>query len=92
MRLTFCLAFAHGAGRIGFYQDVSFAIPGKSEFTPGPNATPAIGKSGEVESVDEVKLEMSVTGESVARAVVGAIRDAHPYEEVVVDVYKLEDF
>lgn len=35
---------------------------------------------------------MSVTGEQTARAVVGAIREVHPYEEVVVDVYKLEDF
>lgn len=52
---------------------------------------PAIGTPGELEHVEEVKLEMSV-GEEAVREVVAAIRNTHPYEEVVVDVYKLEDF
>lgn len=85
-------AFSQGAGHIGLYNDVSFSIPGTSEFTPGPDATPAIGQRGQKEQVQEVKFEISSTGEERTRAVVKAIRDVHPYEEVVVDVYKLEDF
>jgi len=41
--------------------------------------------------VKEVKLELSVTGKDVVRNVVKAIREAHPYEEVVCDVYQLLD-
>jgi hypothetical protein len=70
---------------------VCFTIPGKSQFRPGASAVPAIGTPGELEHVEEVKLEMSV-GEEAVREVVAAIRNTHPYEEVVVDVYKLEDF
>lgn len=33
-----------------------------------------------------------MTGREVVRNVVKAIRDAHPYEEVVCDVYQLQDF
>jgi hypothetical protein len=40
--------------------------------------------------VHEVKLEMTVE-ENVVREVLAAIRGTHPYEEVVVDVYRLED-
>lgn len=81
-----------GAGRIGLYRDVSFTIPGISQFTPDATATPAIGTPGQPEQVEEVKIEMESKGEEVTRGVVRAIRDSHPYEEVVVDVFRLESF
>jgi len=81
-----------GAGKIGSYIGVCFCIAGTSHFTPLANSRPAIGRPGEPEVVKEVKLELSVTGREVVRKVVQAIRDAHPYEEVVCDVYQLQDF
>ena len=42
--------------------------------------------------LNEVKLEMSVDGKDTVTKVVKAIRDTHPYEEVVCDVYALCDF
>ena len=71
---------------------MSFAIEGRSEFTPGPDATPHIGKPGEMEQVDEIKLEMTCEGEEQTRAVCKVIRSVHPYEEVVCEVVRLEDF
>ena len=75
------------------YKDVSYTTSaGLSEFTPGPDSTPAIGKRGERERVEEVKVEVTTSGEEQTREVVKKLREAHPYEEVAVDVYKLEDF
>lgn len=85
-------ALSAGAGRIGAYADVCFTIDGLSEFTPREDSKPAIGKPGVPQRVREVKLEMSVTGTDVVKEVVAAIRRSHPYEEVVCDVYRLEDF
>lgn len=85
-------AFEKGAGQIGLYNKVSFSFEGNSEFTPGPDAKPHIGQPGKKEQVDEIKLEMASEGEERTREVVKAIRATHPYEEVVVDVFKLEDF
>jgi len=86
------LALSSGAGKIGSYIGVCFCIAGTSHFTPLANSRPAIGRPGEPEVVKEVKLELSVTGKDVVRNVVKAIREAHPYEEVVCDVYQLLDF
>ena len=87
-----CAAFAAGAGTIGEYSRVSFVTSGISSFTPSVNAKPAIGTPGQVEVVDEVRIEVTAVGREIVRQAVKGIRDAHPYEEVVVDVYKLEDF
>ncbi|KAJ9111530.1 hypothetical protein QFC20_002502 [Naganishia adeliensis] len=85
-------AFKAGAGQIGAYQNVSFTTSGNSEFTPAANAKPAIGTPGVAEQVDEVRVEISAFGRDVVRQAVEEIRKAHPYEEVVVDVVRLEDF
>lgn len=42
--------------------------------------------------MDEVRVEISAFGRDVVRQAVEEIRKAHPYEEVVVDVVRLEDF
>jgi len=41
--------------------------------------------------VDEVKIEMECPDE-VMQKVVDAIKKVHPYEEVVIDVFKMERF
>lgn len=86
------LAFQAGAGQIGAYQNVSFTTPGNSEFTPAANAKPAVGTPGVAEQVDEVRVEITAVGRDVVRRAVDGVRKVHPYEEVVVDVVRLEDF
>lgn len=86
------IAFDAGAGTIGNYSRVSFTSPGTSSFLPSSTSTPAIGTPGEVEVVQEVRIEITAVGRDVVQEAVRGIRKVHPYEEVVVDVYRLEDF
>ena len=81
---------AAGAGVIGGYDHCSFAAPGRGTFRGGEDSRPAVGTAGVLETVEEWRLEMVVPGSAV-RAVVAAMKRAHPYEEVAYDVYRLED-
>lgn len=77
-----------GAGHIGNYSHCSFSSNGIGTFTPLEGTTPFIGKQGELERVEEVKIE-SILPESIIKMVVSAMKKAHPYEEVAYDLYPL---
>src|SRR4051812_18346045 len=47
-----------GAGAIGRYDRCAFVAPGRGTFRPGTGAHPAIGTVGEIEVVDERRVEM----------------------------------
>ncbi len=74
-----------GAGAIGAYDRAMFQSSGTGSFRPLDGATPAIGEVGEVERVDETRVEM-VAAPAVREAVRRAMLDAHPYEEVAHSV------
>lgn len=78
-RLLDALADA-GAGRLGAYERAAFSSAGTGTFRPLPGAEPAVGRVGVQEQVDEVRLEM-VVPRPARRAVVAALRAAHPYQE-----------
>jgi len=80
--------FAAGAGRIGDYTRCSFRLPGKGTFFGGESTHPTVGERGRTGTVDEVRLETVVPGAALP-AVVGAMREAHSYEEPAFDVYPL---
>ncbi|MBW0483993.1 hypothetical protein O181_023708 [Austropuccinia psidii MF-1] len=86
--------FAAGAGRYpcSNYTECCFTSVGTGSFRPGEGANPHIGTPGTVEEVQEARLETVCVGEDVTRRAVEALKKAHPYEEVVYDVFKLEDF
>ena len=88
-RLREVLAEA-GAGRIGDYDHASFSTPGEGRFRPLAGASPAIGTIGEVETVDEVRVEV-VLPRHRRTPVVRAMLAAHPYEEPAYDVVELAD-
>jgi dinuclear metal center YbgI/SA1388 family protein len=79
-----------GAGRIGNYDFASFTSPGQGRFRPLKGADPTVGTVGELETVDEVRLEV-VLDRALRGVVVGAMLDAHPYEEPVYDIVELAD-
>jgi dinuclear metal center YbgI/SA1388 family protein len=79
-----------GAGRIGDYDHASFSSPGEGRFRPLDGATPTIGAVGEIETVDEVRIEVMLP-RSRRTAVVAALVGAHPYEEPAYDVVELAD-
>ncbi len=70
---------AAGAGRVGAYDSCHFASPGTGSFRPLEDATPFVGTVGEVEHVEESRVEM-VLPRSRRTAVVEALLAAHPYE------------
>lgn len=79
-----------GAGFIGGYSHCSFSAGGEGRFLPGDDANPFIGQAGELEVVDEVRIE-TIVPETLLRKVMTAMIKAHPYEEVAYDVYPLDN-
>ncbi|WP_447555648.1 NGG1p interacting factor NIF3 [Vreelandella sp. EE22] len=82
--------FETGAGRIGDYEACCFQTRGTGQFRPLEGAHPHIGRVGELETVEEYKVEL-VCEDGVIHAAVAALKLAHPYEEVAYDVWELAD-
>ena len=73
-----------GGGRIGEYEQCRFvSAEGTGSFTPLDGASPLSGSVRKASDAPEVRIEM-VAPRSRARAVVGAARGAHPYEEPLI--------
>lgn len=77
-----------GAGVIGEYSHCSFRVRGSGTFLPSELATPAVGERGALNEVEEDRLEVVLARERL-EAVVAALLDAHPYEEVAHDIVPL---
>ena len=77
-----------GAGRIGNYDFASFTSVGQGRFRPLEGSDPTVGSIGDIETVDEVRIEV-VLDRPVRAAVVTAMLAAHPYEEPAYDVVEL---
>ena len=54
-------------------------------------AEPFIGEVGQVEQVEEWKVELVVADELI-RPVVEALKQSHPYETPAYEVWRLEEF
>jgi hypothetical protein len=72
-----------GGGLIGNYSHCAFLSSGQGHFKPDAAANPHVGAIGRVNSVDEMQIQTFCSRAS-AKAVVQAIRAAHPYEEPVI--------
>ena len=80
--------FTAGAGRVGAYDECSFNVEGTGSFRPGPGTQPFVGEQGKRQSEPEVRVE--VIFHAVRQpAILTAMREAHPYEEVAYDLYPL---
>ncbi len=79
-----------GGGWIGKYSHCTFMLKGTGTFKPLEEARPYIGKVGELERVEEVRLE-TILPARLSGPVVKAVLAAHPYEEVAYDLYPLEN-
>lgn len=83
-------AFEAGAGHIGNYDECSFSTEGKGSFRALEGSNPFTGKIAERHIENEVKLECLVPNWLVGK-VVRAIQSVHPYEEVALDVYPIDN-
>src|SRR4051812_4645954 len=77
-----------GAGVIGDYSRCAFLGEGTGTFLAAPDASPTVGKAGEVTRAPEVRLEM-VSPRAHRSAVLRALLDVHPYEQPAWDVLEL---
>ena len=82
--------FAAGAGAIGDYSECAWVVEGTGQFRPGVGARPTIGQTGALERVPEHRAEV-VLPRSRRRAVVEALRAAHPYEEPAFHLIETAD-
>lgn len=84
------VAWSAGAGAIGNYDQCSTAISGTGTFRPNANTNPYIGQPGQTEQTAEIILAVTCDI-AQAKSVTTAIRNAHPYEEPVINVIPLVD-
>ena len=75
-----------GAGKVGTYSYCSYSVKGIGRFMPNKGSAPYIGKEGVLEEVVEERIE-TVCNRSILEHVLEEIKKAHPYEEIVIDIY-----
>jgi len=83
--------FAAGGGRIGDYDHCAWQTLGQGQFRPLDGSQPYLGQTGQVEVVEEWKVELVVADELIAQ-VVAALRQSHPYETPAYEVWRLAEF
>ena len=70
-----------GAGDIGNYTNCSFQVVGEGSFMPTERAQPHLGKANQLERVEEVRAEV-IFPKHRSAAILRALKQSHPYEEV----------
>ncbi|MFP5526903.1 Nif3-like dinuclear metal center hexameric protein [Peptococcus simiae] len=80
---------AAGAGNQGDYDQCAWQVTGQGQFRPKERANPYLGEAGQVETVPEVVLELLLSSPALP-AVLAAMHQAHPYEEVAYDLFRQE--
>jgi dinuclear metal center YbgI/SA1388 family protein len=81
---------AVGAGKMGKYNHCSFRVNGTGTFLALDEAKPSIGQRGQIESVNEDKVEVIFPSYLHLR-IVEALRKAHPYEEPAFFIISLDN-
>ena len=82
--------FEAGAGEMGNYAECSFVSEGTGSFKPLEGADPHTGTIGERTIQKEAKVEVifPIWKQS---AILNAMKNAHPYEEVACELYTLQN-
>ena len=83
--------FSAGAGVIGNYDECGFSVSGTGSFRAGENSNPFVGVKGKRHLEKEIRFE-TILFSHLKEKVVKALISAHPYEEVVYDLYTLDNF
>ncbi|WEK30070.1 MAG: NGG1p interacting factor NIF3 [Candidatus Pseudomonas phytovorans] len=83
--------FAAGGGRIGDYDHCAWQTLGQGQFRPLDGSQPFLGQAGQVEVVEEWKVELVVADELIVQTVV-ALKHSHPYETPAYEVWRLAEF
>lgn len=82
--------FEAGAGRIGDYDSCAWQCLGEGQFRPLAGSDPFLGRTGELERVEEYKVEL-VCEDRLIHDALAALKRSHPYEEPAYEIYRMED-
>jgi len=82
--------FEAGAGKVGEYDECSFQLRGTGTFRGSENSNPTVGEQGVREDADEIRVEVLLESHRLP-AVLSAMIETHPYEEVAHDIYTIEN-
>jgi len=80
--------FNAGAGQIGNYDNCSFNASGEGSFRALEDTNPFVGEKGKLHFEKETRIE-TIYPVYNERAILKALFEAHPYEEVAYDIYPL---
>ncbi|WP_018247773.1 Nif3-like dinuclear metal center hexameric protein [Orenia marismortui] len=79
-----------GADWIGNYSNCFFEQEGVGSFKPLADSNPYLGSKGEINQVEEYRLE-TIVPSKILHKVINKMLKAHPYEEVAYDIYPLDN-
>ena len=82
--------FAAGAGKIGPYSECSFTLDGTGSFKGNESTQPFVGEIGKRHLEKENRIEV-ILNKSSRSQIIGALLEAHPYEEVAYDIFTLNN-
>jgi hypothetical protein len=77
-----------GAGKVGNYSCCSYSVKGIGRYRPDKGSNPYLGNEGILEEVVEERIEM-ICNRSGLEHVLEEIKKAHPYEEMVIDIFPI---
>jgi len=82
--------FLAGAGNIGNYDHCSFTVLGNGTYKGNEESNPVLGKKGKLHTEKEIKI--SIIYESKYEvAILEALKENHPYEEVAYEIVRTEN-
>ena len=83
--------FDIGVGQYDNYDMCAFETKGTGQFRPLSSANPHIGTHFKLERLEEYKVEL-ICSDDIIKNAIKTLKEAHPYEEVAYEVFKMEDF
>ncbi|MDG1804888.1 Nif3-like dinuclear metal center hexameric protein [Flavicella sp.] len=82
--------FAKGAGKIGKYDNCSFNVEGFGTYRGGEDSNPTIGTKGVLHTEKEIIIGV-IFEKHLEGAILKAMFDNHPYEEVAYEITTIEN-
>ncbi len=89
LEITKAALFSAGAGQFKNYDQCCWQILGQGQFRPLDNSQPFVGESNQLTQIAEYRVELICEDDKLQQAI-KALREAHPYEEPAVDVWRLD--
>ncbi len=80
--------FSAGAGKYQDYDSCCWQTLGSGQFRPLDGSNPFIGEQGQIEKVDEYKVE-TICSDDALHGVIKALVESHPYEEPAYSYFEI---